>query len=144
MQTNDVYNPRLIITDHFDEIKNQIDIKVETILEEQRQFGLFSSFNDKHINKINEIRDKQIKKIKEIEQSNLSQWPSDFDEKRYEIEWADLLSCVSLSGRHKIEKIKKSIIKRDVILMETPYLFANMSLWVMPFYVDEIDLKFAK
>ena len=30
------FNPKVIIEDHFDEVKNQIDIRTETILHEKR------------------------------------------------------------------------------------------------------------
>ncbi len=30
------FNPKVIIVDHFDEVKNQIDIRTETILHEKR------------------------------------------------------------------------------------------------------------
>ena len=42
MQISDEYNPRLIITNHFEEIKNELDIKVETILHKN-----YSQLNEK-------------------------------------------------------------------------------------------------
>ena len=74
----------------------------------------------------------------------LSEWPSNFDKERYEQEWADLISSKSLSDEQKIERIKGSIIKSDVILVDDPYLETKTSLWVMPFFVDEVKLRFAK
>jgi hypothetical protein len=32
---NENFHPRLIITEHFDQIENQIDIKTETLLQNQ-------------------------------------------------------------------------------------------------------------
>ena len=37
-QNNENFHPRLIITDHFDALINQIDIQTETLLEKE---GLF-------------------------------------------------------------------------------------------------------
>ena len=48
------YHSRLLITYHFDEIINQIDIKTETLLQDQ-------SLTKEKRNKLNEIREKQIK-----------------------------------------------------------------------------------
>ena len=138
MQISEEYNPRLLITDHFDKIKNELDIKVETIFDQNRQL------NDQERIEINAIRDTQIDKIKEIEHLSLSEWPSNFDRERYEHEWADLISSKSLSDQQKIEKIKGSIIKSDVILVDDSFLKTEISLWVMPFFVDKVKLKFAK
>ena len=133
----DEYNPRLLITDHFDNIKNELDIKVETIFDQNRQL------NDQERIAINAMRDNQINKIKEIEHMNLTEWPSNFDREQYEHEWGDLISSKSLSDQQKIERIKGSIIKSDVILVNDSFLKTKTSLWVMPFFVDEVKLKFA-
>ena len=66
MHANEIYNPRLIITEHFDKIKNQLDIKVETIFDACREI------NNVKRDEINMTRDKQLKKIEEIERNNLS------------------------------------------------------------------------
>ena len=59
------FNSRLMIIDHFDDIINQIDIKTETLLQDQ-------SLTEETRNKLNEIRGKQIEKIKEIKETNLN------------------------------------------------------------------------
>jgi uncharacterized protein YdhG (YjbR/CyaY superfamily) len=51
--------PQVIFVDHFDELINQIDIKTETLLENQ-------ILPEETRNKLNEIRAEQIKKIDEI------------------------------------------------------------------------------
>ena len=58
-------NSRVKIVDHFDDIINQIDIKTETLLQDQ-------SLTEETRNKLNEIREKQIEKIKEIKEINLN------------------------------------------------------------------------
>ena len=137
-QKIDEYNPRLIITDHFDKIQNELDIQVETIFDQNRHL------NDQERIEINAIRDNQIDKIKEIEYFNLSEWPSNFDRERYEQEWGDLIRSKSLSDEQKVERIKASIIKSDIILVDDSFLKTKTSLWVMPFFVDEVQLKLAK
>ena len=138
METFGIFNPRLIITDHFGKIKNEIDIKVETIIDENRQF------NKKEIDVINEIRKKQINKIEEIEQNHLFGWPSNFDREQYQFEWADLINSTSLSDAQKLDKIRESIIKIDAMLIARPRLLTKTCLCVMPFYVNELNLEFLK
>ena len=135
----DEYNPRLLITDHFNKIQNELDIKVETILHKN-----YSQLNEKERIEINTIREKQINKIEEICESNISKWPENFDRQNYELEWGDLFNGKSLTEEQKKEKIKESIIKSDVILVGNPHLETKASLWVMPFFVDELNLKLAK
>ena len=50
---------RYLIVDHFDKIKNKIDINVESLL-------CNNSLNDKDRIKLNEIREEQILKIEEV------------------------------------------------------------------------------
>ena len=130
-----MYNPRIIIDDHFKEIINELDIRIETLLEENGQS------NDKEIN---EIRKKQIKELEDIRDSHISTWPEDFDRQKYELEWAELFDDTSLTPGEKIEKLKESIIKTDAILMKDKHLITKTCLCVMPFFVNEFNLKFAK
>ena len=132
-QISSEYNPRLIIVYHFDKIINELDIIVETLLNGQS--------ND---NEINEVRMKQIKKIEEICERSFSEWPENFDRQKYQLEWADLFNDTSLKSEEKIEKLKESIIKTDAILMKDEHLITKTCLCVMPFFVNEFNLKFAK
>ena len=59
------FNSRLFIVDHFDDIINQIDIKTETLFQDQ-------NLTKETRNKLHEIRDEQIEKIKEIKEINLN------------------------------------------------------------------------
>ena len=67
------FNSRLMIVDHFDVIINQIDIKTETLLQDQ-------SLTQETRDKLNEIRDKQIEKINEIKEINLSLLQNEVEE----------------------------------------------------------------
>ena len=64
---------QLIIIDHFDDIINQIDIKTETLFQDQ-------SLTQETRDKLNEIREKQIEKIKEIKEINLSLLQNEVEE----------------------------------------------------------------
>ena len=76
------FHPNVIIADHFDEIINKIDIKTETLLENQ----IFTQETRKNLN---EIREKQIEKLKEVKEINLSRLSKDgFDEEAYSREWS--------------------------------------------------------
>ena len=106
------YNPRLIIDNHFFEIRNELDIIVETLFDQNREL------TESEKNEINAMRGKQIDRINEIEQINMSQWPYNFDKQRYELEWIDSLKDTSLTEEKKMEKIKKSLIKSDAMKMK--------------------------
>ena len=138
MQINEVYNPRLIITEHFYQIKNQLDINVETIFDQKRLL------DEKQRDEINTTREKQISKIEEIEQENLSQWLNEFDQNKFEEKWKDLLSDTSLENFQKFEKIKEKIIKRDAILIDNVSIATQISLWVIPMYVNKLNLELLK
>ena len=109
------FHPRLIIVNHFDNVINQIDIRIETLLENQ-------SLTDEKRNELNEIRDKQIEKIKEIEQINLQYLPSNIDETEYEEKWYHILEDNSLDYQQKIDQIKdkENLIHFDCVLLEQP------------------------
>ena len=62
-----------MIVDHFDDIINQIDIKTETLFQDQ-------SLTQETRDKLNEIRDKQIEKINEIKEINLSLLQNEVEE----------------------------------------------------------------
>ena len=74
--SNRNFHSHLVIIDHFDDIINQIDIKTETLLEEDEKFNkkskLESGADDDRRDKLNELREKQIEKIKEIKEINLN------------------------------------------------------------------------
>ena len=75
---NQSFHPRLLINEHFSNLINQIDVKTETLLENQ-------ILSQENRNLLNETREKQIEKIKEIEQLNLNHLPSKIDEQKEEL-----------------------------------------------------------
>ena len=138
MYANEILNPRLIISEHFYKVKNDLDIKIETIFDQNRKM------NEEKRNQINAIRQSQIKKIEQIEQRNLAQWPIEFDREKFQFEWQDLFGKKSLSDKQKFNKVKESLIKRDAILINDSNLVTETCLWEMPFFVNEGNLKFAQ
>ena len=138
MQANKTFNPRLIITEHFDKIKYQIDIKTETIIDTEK------TLTNKDRFEINKKRDEQIEKIAEIEHISLTHWPVNFDEKKYELEWNELLNDVSFDYDQKVEKIKEKIILWDCILIEMPSLIKKISLLVVPFFLNKYNTEFTQ
>jgi hypothetical protein len=59
------FNPKVIIEDHFDEVKNQIDIRTETILHEKR--NILSEFRRQFLN---ELRQTFLDKIDQVKEKN--------------------------------------------------------------------------
>jgi len=135
------FHPRFIINDHFDNLINQIDIKIETLLENQ-------SLTVEKRNEINEIRDKQIEKIKEIEQINLQYMSSNIDETEYEEKWSHILQNNSLDYQQKIDQIKdkENLIHFDCVLLEQ--LKENnengFDLWITSWFYNQKNLEFLR
>ena len=65
MNKNKTFHPKLIIVDHFDEIKNQIDIKTETLHCNQ-------NINLSYRQILNDRRQKQQETIDQIQELNLN------------------------------------------------------------------------
>ena len=61
------FNPKVIVVDHFDEVKNQIDIRTETILHEKR--NILSENRQQFLNK---LRQTFLEKIDQVKEKNLS------------------------------------------------------------------------
>ena len=119
---NQSFEPRLIVVEHFDQIINEIDIKTETLLQDQ-------SLTEEKRNKLNEIRDEQIEKIKEIKQINLNLLQNEKEELELELE---------------------EIINFDCVLLERPTRIGTQSrlgyfdLWITSWYYNQKNLDFLK
>ncbi len=126
------FNPRLIISDHFDRLINKIDIKTETLLQDEH-------LTSEKINDLNKIRNKQIEKIKEISQLNLSKTnfnQEEFSQKLVKLQEFDLDKQLNL--------IKEEIILIDCILLEQTNMLDGFELWIISFFLDETSLEFLK
>ncbi len=119
---------RLIIAEHFDKLKNKIDINTETLFDTNRQM------NESRRNEINTIRDNQIKKLDEIERENFSLC---FSTNKPVL----LLNDVNIELN--LEKLKEDIlISRDCILLDDENLINKTSLWIVPFFVSKVNMEF--
>jgi hypothetical protein len=134
-QNKENFHPRLIITDHFDALVNQIDIKTKTLLESE-------SFLKQHV--LNELRERQIEKIKEIEEVNLNRLPQFIDENEYTLKWSHILDSTSLTYQEKLDRIKEELIKFDCILLDQQNAKNGLDLWATAWYYNQKNLEFLK
>ena len=138
MQKSQSFHPKIIIADHFDEMKYQIDINTETILEKSSEQALT---NDE-INGLNKLREKQIEKLNEIESIGLNMVK--FDEDEYKCRWAHVIDDKALDYGRKIDLIKEALILTDCILLEDSELNSKKSLWITPFYLNNNNANFLR
>ncbi len=133
------FHPRLLITEHFSNIINQIDVKTETLLDNQMS-------NKESRKKINKLRKDQIEKIKEIEQINLNHLPSEIDVDKYEQKWSHILKDASLNYQKKIDLIKEQedLIHFDCVLFEQPKILNGLELWVTSWFYNQRNLEFLR
>jgi len=134
---NRTYHPKLLIAVHFDELINQIDIKTETLLENQ-------IFKEETRNELNEIRAKQIEKIQEIKELNLSHLPQTINEEKFFEKWSHVIDDNSLVFTAKADKIKEELILFDCVLLENPRLKNELELWVTSWFYNAENLEFLK
>jgi len=134
---NQSFHPKILISDHFNEITNQIDIKTETLLENQ-------IFTLEARKKINETREKQIEKLNEIRDINLNHLPKEFNEDKYRQKWSHLIEDESIEHRKKIDKIKEELILHDCVLLENPNRINGIDLLITSWFYDAINLEFLK
>ena len=134
---NQNFHPRLLINEHFSNIINQIDVKTETLLQDQL-------LTEEKRNVLNETREKQIENIKEIEQLNLNHLPSNIDENKYEQKWSHILNDDSLEYKQKIDQIKIDLIHFDCVLLEQSKSLNLFNLWIISWFYNQMDLEFLK
>ena len=135
MNKNTTFHPKLIIVDHFDDIQNQIDLKTEALLCSQNL-----NENDRKI--FNELRQNQLEKIKDVQERNLSRVT--FDEKAYKLKWEHVMNDTKLTFEKKIEILKEELILFDCILIDDKKFKSGVSLWVTPWFYNEINLEFLR
>ena len=120
---------RLILVEHFDKLKNKIDINTETLFDTNRQM------DEKRQNEINTIRDTQLKKLDEIERENVSLCSV--------TNKLELLLLNDVDIEQNEEKLKEDIlISSDCILLDDENLINKTSLWIVPFFVSKVNLEF--
>ena len=120
-------NRHLMIIDHFDDVINEIDIKTETLLEEEAKFNKKSKLEsgaDDRRNKLNKIREEQIEKIKELKEINLNLLQNN------EEEYLDL------------DLVK--LIHFDCVLLEQPKSLSGFDLWITSGFYNRDNLEFLR
>jgi len=108
-------NSCLMIVDHFDNVINEIDIKTETLLQDQ-------SLTEETRDKLNEIREKQIEKIKEIKEINLN----------------------LLQNKEKELEDLEKLIHFDCVLLEQPKSLNGFVLWITSWFYNQDNLEFLR
>jgi len=126
------FQPRVIIDDHFDEIKNQIDIKTETLLCDQ-------SLSESEKKTLNDLRDEQLDAIKSVQDRNFANLKSKHDDATdtFQLQWTHVIENSSMNNEKKLEAIKKDLIILDCVLIEDDSYKSGLSLWITPWFYNE-------
>ena len=126
------FQPRVIIDDHFDEIKNQIDIKTETLLCDQ-------SLSESEKKTLNDLRDEQLDAIKRVQDRNFANLKSKHDDTTdtFQLQWTHVIENSSMNNEKKLEAIKKDLIILDCVLIEDDSYKSGLSLWITPWFYNE-------
>jgi hypothetical protein len=141
---------RFMISEHFEDIINKIDIKTETLIENNqkscRKKSKLDLQDESHKrsndnNELNKTRGNQLEKIKEIEKLNfellsiyLNGNPDVFDD----------AFAFSDDYEGKIDRIKDKIICIECVLLDEKKNINGLKLIVLPFFLNENNLKFFK
>jgi len=129
------FNPKVIIVDHFDDVKNQIDIRTETILHEKSHI---LSENRKQF--LNKLRQTLLDRIDQVKEKNLSLFTSFNVEEAFKTKWNHVIESDQLKYEHKIEKLKEDLISFDCIVISDDKCALGVGLWITPWYFSEKSL----
>jgi hypothetical protein len=129
------FNPKVIIVDHFDDAKNQIDIRAETIFHEQ------SSILSEYIKQgLNKMRQTFLDRIDQVKEKNLSLFMSYNDEEAFKTKWSHVIESDQLEYEQKRESLKEDLISLDCVVISDEKCALGVSLWVTPWYFNEKSL----
>ncbi len=129
------FNPKVIIVDHFDEVKNQIDIKIETIFHEKR--NILSENRRKFLNK---LRQTLLDRIDHVKEKNFSTFTSYNDEEAFKLKWCHVIESDQLEYEQKIESLKGDLISLDCVVISDEKCALGVALWITPWYFSEKSL----
>ena len=129
------FNPKVIIEDHFDDVKNQIDIRTETILHEKRNI---LSKNRQQC--LNDLRQTFLDRIDQVKEKNLSLFTPNNDEVAFKLKWNHVIESDQLKFEHKIESLKEDLISFDCIVISDEKFPLGVTLWITPWYFNEKSL----
>ena len=91
------FEPKVIIVDHFDDVKNQIDIRTETIFDEKCH--ILSENRQQYLNK---LRQMFLDRIDQVKEKNLSLFTSNNDEEAFKLKWSHVIESDQLEFEQKI------------------------------------------
>ncbi len=129
------FNPRVIIVDHFDDVKNQIDIKTETILHEKSH--ILSENKQQFLNK---VRQTLLDRIDHVKEKNLSLFTSFNNEEVFKLKWCHVIESDLLEYEQKIENLKEDLISLDCVVISDEKCALDVALWITPWYFNEKSL----
>ena len=129
------FNPKVIIEDHFDEVKNQIDIRTETILHEKRDI-----LSENRQQFLNELRQTFLDRIDQVKEKNFSLFTSNNGEEAFKLKWSHVIESDQLKYEHKIESLKEDLISFDCIVISDEKCALGVALWITPWYFNEKSL----
>jgi hypothetical protein len=133
------FNPKVIIVDHFDEVKNQIDIRTETILHEKSHI---LSENRKQF--LNKLRQMFLDKIDQVKEKNFSTFTLYNNEEAFNLKWSHVIESDQLEYEQKIESLKEDLISFDCIVISDDKCALGVELWITPWYFNEKSLGILK
>jgi hypothetical protein len=129
------FNPKVIIVEHFDEIKNQIDIRTETILHEKSHIP---SQNRQQF--LNKLRQTFLDRIDQVKGKSFSKFASYNDEEAFKTKWNHVIESDQLEYEQKIESLKEDLISFDCIAISDEKCALGVALWITPWYFNEKSL----
>jgi hypothetical protein len=129
------FNPKVIIEDHFDEVKNQIDIITETILHEKSH--ILSENRQQFLNK---LRQTFLDKIDQVKGKSFSLFTSFNYEEEFKTKWSHVIESDQLEFEQKIECLKEDLISFDCIVISDEKCALDVALWITPWYFNEKSL----
>ena len=134
--------PNLIVVEHFDLIKNQIDIETESRLQEliitNETIDERKSLIKDNIKSLNDQREKQIEKIDQIQEKVLVK------QKFNQENWRHVLNDTKLTFEKKVERIKEELLTFDCLRLNDEEYKSDISLWIVPWFYNEENLKFLR
>jgi hypothetical protein len=134
------FNPKVIIVDHFDDVKNQIDIRTESIFHEKR-----NNLSDNRIQFLNKLRQTFLDKIDQVKEKNVSKFTSDNDEEAFRVKWSHVIENDQLEFERKIEILKEEdLILLDCIVISDETCALDVAVWITPWYFNEKSLGFLR
>lgn len=129
--------PRLIISNHFDDIINYLDIHTENIFYN-------SNLNNNDIIEINLLRDEIIENVKRIEEFNYNYFDVHQLEIYKELDLIDADESYGCNLENKFEAFKDLLIRNDCYLLKDLKSKIGFALYITSWYNGKAQLEFLK